>query len=192
MEWRGFVPGRGKLHLWSLQPLSPGEWILVRELPVAVSVEQIMDRPSASQVSRWAFIHKDLDPHSSFTWQSSLAFSCHSLKIPPPETNLQMITDAGMDMESAMFSFKAPRTINFPSERVCEESQELKTLLAGRMLSDKLEIVASDIFHLKVDAKVRKALLWGGGIAEDKKLVLDTSLDQGEDFIIRNINRHYH
>ena len=103
-----------------------------------------------------------------------------------------MITDAGMDMESAMFSFKAPRTISFPSERVCEESQELKTLLAGRMLSDKLEIAASDIFHLKVDAKVRKALLWGGGIAEDKKLVLDTSLDQGEEFIIRNINRHYH
>ena len=119
-----------------------------------------------------------------------LALFCHSLEVPPPETNLQLVSDAGpnLNLDYAMFNFKAPKKISLPFNLVCDEKNELQFVLAGRMLRNKLEVIANNnLFHLKVDSKAKELSLWGGAITEEKKIVLNTNLDQGEEFLIRNV-----
>ena len=119
-----------------------------------------------------------------------LALSCHSLEVPPPETNLQLVSDAEsiLNLDYTMFNFKAPKTISLPFNLVCDETKELQFVLAGRMLRNKLEVIANnDLFHLKVDSKAKELSLWGGAITEENKFVLNTNLDKGEEFLIRNV-----
>ena len=119
-----------------------------------------------------------------------LALSCHSLEVPPPETNLQLVSDAEsiLNLDYTMFNFKAPKTISLPFNLVCDETKELQFVLAGRMLRNKLEVIANnDLFHLKVDSKAKELSLWGGAITEEKQFVLNSNLDKGEEFLIRNV-----
>ena len=87
-----------------------------------------------------------------------------------------------------MFNFKAPKTIYLPFNLVCDETEELQFVLAGRMLRNKLEVIANNgLFHLKVDSKAKEISLWGGAIIEEQKFVLNTNLDKREEFLIRNV-----
>ena len=109
------------------------------------------------------------------------------MEVPPPETNLQLVSEPVLDIDNAMFNFKAPKRISFPFDHVCDETKELQFVLAGRMLRDKLQVMANnDIFHLKVDSRAKELSLWGGKITEEQKFHLHTNLDKEEEFIIRN------
>ena len=119
-----------------------------------------------------------------------LALSCHSLEVPPPETNLQLVSDAEsiLSLDYAMFNFKAPKKISLPFNLVCDEENELQFVLAGRMLRNKLEVIANNnLFNLRMDSKLKELSLWGGAITEENKFVLNTNLDKGEEFLIRNV-----
>ena len=98
-----------------------------------------------------------------------------------------MVSDSVLDLDISIFNVKAPKKISFPFDRVCDETKELQFVLAGRMLGDKLEVIANnDLFHLKVDSRERELSLWGGEITKERKFYLHTNLDKEEEFIIRN------
>ena len=97
------------------------------------------------------------------------------------------MSESVFDLDISIFNIKAPKKISFPFDRVCDETKELQLVLAGRMLGDKLEVIANnDLFHLKVDTRERELSLWGGEITIERKFYLHTNLDKEEEFINRN------